>query len=109
MRASLLIRATAYLATVGRLSRPPSGRCIGDAEVLSLDADTIRYRVVGSVDVTLIAGSKSDGAEFDENFRYDCSTSASVTAPTIFDSEETEMKVDTGSWTGKEAEGEAKE
>ena len=80
---------------------------IEDAEVVSLDVDTIRYRVAGSVDVTLIAGSKSDGAEFDENFPYECTTLASATAPMTFQSERTEMKVDTGSWTSDEAEVEA--
>lgn len=73
---------------------------IEEAKVLSLDADTIRYHIDGSVDVTLLYGSRSDGAEIEEDFPYQCTTTASAADPTKFDSSNTEMKVDTSSWHG---------
>jgi hypothetical protein len=82
---------------------------IDEAEVLSLDADTIKYLVRGNVEVTLLYGSSSDrakdnGAEIDESFPYECRTVAPASDPTKFDSAETEMKVDTRGWFGEEQE-----
>lgn len=80
---------------------------IEEAEVLSLDADSIKYRMKGSVDVTLLYGSASDragdtGAELKDNFPYTCETAAPAADPTKFNSTATTMKVDTSSWFGKE-------
>ncbi len=71
---------------------------IDDAKVLSIDADSIKYQVDGTVDVTLMYGGKSDPAEIDENFPYKCTTVASVADPTKFDASKTAMEVDTSSW-----------
>jgi hypothetical protein len=73
---------------------------IEEAKVLSLNADSIQYQIEGNVDVTLLHGSGSDGAEFEENFPYKCTTTAPASDPIKFDSSKTEMKVDTGSWHG---------
>lgn len=75
--------------------------------MVSLDADTIKYRITGAVDVTLLYGSDSDraadmGAELKDNFSYSCETAAPAADPTKFDSAATTMKVDTSSWFGKE-------
>jgi hypothetical protein len=71
---------------------------IDDAKVLSIDADTIKYQVDGTVDVTLMYGGRSDPAEIDENFPYKCTTVAAVGDPTRFDASKTAMAVDTSSW-----------
>jgi hypothetical protein len=73
---------------------------IEEAKVLSLDADRIQYHIEGNVDVTLLYGSGSDGAEIDEDFPYKCTTTAPASDPTKFDSSKTKMKVDTSSWNG---------
>jgi len=77
---------------------------IGDAKVISLDADALHCQVKGSVDVTLVYGSKGDPAEIAEQFPFECTTVAPATNPTEFDSEQTEMKVDTSSWYGDDEE-----
>ena len=58
---------------------------IDEAKVLSINADSIEYEVTGSVDVTLLYGSKSDRAEIKENFPYKCTTVAPASDPTNFD------------------------
>jgi hypothetical protein len=63
-------------------------------------SDTIEYHVNGSVDVSLLYGGNSDGAEIKESFPFTCMTIASARDPVDFDSEKTEMKVDTSSWHG---------
>lgn len=73
---------------------------IEEAKVASLDADSIKYHMTGSVDVTLLYGSGSDGAQIDENFPYECTTTAPASDPIRFDTSKTEMKVDTSSWHG---------
>jgi hypothetical protein len=75
-----------------------------EMRVLSIDADSIRYEITGSVDVTLHYGSGSDAASIDENFPFTCATAASVRAPLNLLSEKTEMKVDTTAWHGEEEE-----
>jgi hypothetical protein len=78
------------------------GVLLDDAEVISLDADAIRYRFTGSVAVTLMAGGKADGVEFNESFPFECETSAAAAAPADFSSDDTKVKVDTSSWTGRD-------
>jgi hypothetical protein len=73
---------------------------IEETKVVSLDADSIQYHIEGSVDVTLMHGPKADGVEFEENFPYQCTTTAPASDPTNFDTSKTEMKVDTSSWHG---------
>jgi Predicted pPIWI-associating nuclease len=71
---------------------------VEEATVLSLDADLIRYRVNGSVDVTLHYGGRSEPAEIQESFSYECATAAPASDPTKFESSQTKMVVDTSSW-----------
>ena len=78
------------------------GVLIDQAEVVYLDADSIRYRFTGYVNVSLMAGSSRDGVEFNESFPFVCITTAPASAPTNFDSDNTEIKVDTSSWTGED-------
>ncbi|SRR5579871_33496 len=87
---------------------------LDEIEVMSLNAETIRYRVKGSVDVTLQYGSASDragdmGAEIDESFPYECIAVAPVLTPLAFDHAETQMSVDTRSWHGSEDNGPSEE
>ena len=78
------------------------GVLIDEAEVVSLDADAIRYRFTGWVNVSLMAGGKGDSVEFNESFPFECTTSAAASTPAAFDSDQTEIKVDTTSWTGED-------
>ena len=77
---------------------------------ISFDAETIRYKITGNVDVTLQYGSASDragdmGAEMDQSFPYECTTVAPVSKPiTSNKSSQTSMQVDTRSWRGSEDE-----
>jgi hypothetical protein len=43
-----------------------------ETRVVSIDADTIRYEITGSVDVSLHYGSGSDAATIDGNFPFTC-------------------------------------
>ena len=72
-----------------------------EMRVLSIDGDTIRYEITGSVDVTLHYGSGSDAATIEENFSFTCTTAASTAEPLKLLSSQTEMKVDTSSWHGE--------
>jgi hypothetical protein len=78
-----------------------------EMQVLSIDGDTIRYEITGSVDVTLHYGSGSDAATIEENFPFTCTTAASTAQPLKLLSHQTEMKVDTSSWHGQPEEGAA--
>jgi Predicted pPIWI-associating nuclease len=78
------------------------GLLIDGAEVVSLDIDAIRYRFTGSVNVSLMAGGRGDSVEFNESFPFECTTSAAASAPAAFDSDDTEINVDTSSWTGED-------
>jgi hypothetical protein len=78
-----------------------------EMRVVSIDADTIRYEITGSVDVSLHYGSGSDAATIEENFPFTCTTAASTAEPLKLLSEQTEMKVDTSSWHGEADEDEA--
>jgi hypothetical protein len=73
---------------------------IDDPEILSMDADKVRCRFTGTVDVTLVAGGRHDTIEFNESFPFECTTVAPATEPENFDPDETEASVDTSSWTG---------
>jgi hypothetical protein len=72
-----------------------------EMRVLSIDANTIRYQITGSVDVTLHYGSGSDAATIEDNFPFICTTAASAMEPLKLRSDQTEMKVDTSSWHGE--------
>jgi hypothetical protein len=72
-----------------------------EMRVLSIEDDTIRYEITGSVDVTLHYGSGSDAATIEENFPFTCTTAASTAEPLKLLSEHTEMAVDTSSWHGE--------
>jgi hypothetical protein len=78
-----------------------------EMRVISIDADTIRYEITGSVDVSLHYGTGSDSATIEENFPYTCTTAASTAEPLKLLSAQTEMKVDTSSWHGESDEDEA--
>jgi Predicted pPIWI-associating nuclease len=71
---------------------------VEEAKVLSIDANMIRYQIMGSVDVTLHYGGRSDATEIRESFPYQCTTTAPVSDPARFESSETKMTVDTSSW-----------
>jgi len=71
-----------------------------EMRVVSINANQIRYEVSGSVDVTIHWGAGDDSASMDENFPFACNTAAPVTTPLTFDSNLTEMKVDTTGWHG---------
>jgi hypothetical protein len=75
-----------------------------EMRVVSIDADTIRYEITGSVDVTLHYGSGSDAADIKDNFPFVCTTVASAAEPLRLISDQTEMKVDTSSWHGTDEE-----
>ena len=75
-----------------------------EMRVLSIDTDTIRYEITGSVDVTLHHGSGSDAATIKDNFPFTCTTAASTTEPLKLLSDQTEMEVDTSSWHGENEE-----
>lgn len=74
------------------------GVLIDDPEILSVDADSIRYRLTGTVSVTLMAGGRHDPADFNESFPFECCTSAPATSPEAFDPANTKIKVDASSW-----------
>ncbi len=78
-----------------------------EMHVLSIDGDTIRYEITGSVDVTLHYGSGSDAAMIEENFPFTCTTAASTAEPLKLLPNQTEMKVDTSSWHGEPDEDDA--
>jgi hypothetical protein len=78
-----------------------------EMRVVSIDADTIRYEITGSVDCTLHYGSGSDAATIEESFPFTCTTAASTAEPLKLLSAQTEMKVDTSSWHGEPDEDEA--
>lgn len=76
---------------------------VGSARVVDITFDTVRYRVKGSIDVGLQWGSNSDlrrgdGTTLDKSFPFACEILASVGAPFEFDSDETEVIVDTSEW-----------
>jgi hypothetical protein len=75
--------------------------------VLSIDGDTVRYEITGSVDVSLHYGSGLDAATIEENFPFTCTTAASTAEPLKLLSNQTEMKVDTSSWHGEPDENNA--
>jgi hypothetical protein len=75
-----------------------------EMRVLSIEADTIRYEITGSVDVTLHYGSGSDAAAIKDNFPFTCTTAASTAEPLKLLSDQTEMTVDTSSWHGMDEE-----
>lgn len=75
-----------------------------ELRVLSIDADTIRYEITGSVDVTLHYGSGADATTIEENFPFTCTTAASAIEPLKLLSDQTEMDVDTSSWRGEDEE-----
>lgn len=75
-----------------------------EMRVLSIDGDTIRYEITGSVDVTLHYGSGSDATTIEENFPFTCTTAASNAEPLKLLSNQTELKVDTSSWHGEDEE-----
>jgi hypothetical protein len=82
---------------------------VGSARVVDITFDTVRYRVKGSLDVELQWGSnsdvrKGDGATLDQTFPFACEILASVGAPFEFDSDETQVIVDTSEWYGNEDE-----
>jgi hypothetical protein len=72
--------------------------------VLSIEVDTIRYEITGSVDVTLHYGSGSDAEAIKDNFPFTCTTAASTAEPLKLLSDQTEMTVDTSSWHGMDEE-----
>jgi hypothetical protein len=78
-----------------------------EMRVVGIDADTIRYEITGSVDVSLRYGSGSDAATIEENFPFTCTTAASTGEPLKLLSAQTEMKVDSSSWHGEPDEDEA--
>jgi Predicted pPIWI-associating nuclease len=78
-----------------------------EMRVASIDADTIRYEITGSVDVSLHYGSGSDAATIEEDFPFTCTTAASTAEPLKLLSDQTEMKVDTSSWQGEPDDDEA--
>ena len=78
-----------------------------EMRVLSIDAETIRYEITGSVNVTLHHGSGADAAEIKDSFPFTCTTAASTTEPLKLLSDQTEMKVDTSSWHGEDEEDQA--
>jgi Predicted pPIWI-associating nuclease len=78
-----------------------------EMRVLSMDGDTIRYEITGSVDVTLHYGSGSEAATIEENFPFTCTTAAATAEPLKLLSNQTEMKVDTSSWHGEPEEDDA--
>jgi Predicted pPIWI-associating nuclease len=80
------------------------GALYDEMRVLSIDGDSIRYEITGSVDVTLHYGSGSDGAMIEENFPFVCTTAATTAEPLQLLSDQTEMKVDTSSWYGEPEE-----
>jgi hypothetical protein len=69
-----------------------------ETQVVSIDADTIRYKIGGSVDVTLHYGSRSDSTMIKESFPFTCTSAASTSEPLKLLSDQTEMEVDTSSW-----------
>lgn len=73
-----------------------------EMRVLSIDSDTIRYEITGSVNVTLYYGSGSDPAEIKASFPFTCTTAASTTEPLKLLADQTVMKVDTSSWHGED-------
>jgi hypothetical protein len=80
-----------------------------EMRVLGIEADTIRYEITGSVDVTLHYGSGADATTIEENFPFTCTTAASTAEPVKLLSEHTEMRVDTSSWHGEVDEGDGAE
>ncbi|WP_456721176.1 MULTISPECIES: pPIWI-associating nuclease domain-containing protein [unclassified Bradyrhizobium] len=84
------------------LGKSTEGVLIDEAEVVSLAADAIRYRFTGSVNVSLMARGKRDSVEFNESFPFECTTFAAASTPAAFDSDHTEIKVDTTSWTSED-------
>lgn len=77
------------------------GVWVGDVKVRQAAPDRLRFEVSGSVDVGLQWGSNSDvargdGAEMDENFKFELSFSASTLTPTDF--EDTQYSLDLGKW-----------
>lgn len=80
------------------------GASYDEMRVVSINADVIGYKITGSVDVMLHYGSGSDAVTIKENFPFTCTAAASAAEPFKLLSEQTEMKVDTSSWYGKDEE-----
>jgi Predicted pPIWI-associating nuclease len=80
------------------------GVLFDETNVLDIGPEFIRYRVVGTVNVQLHYGSKSDPAEIDETFPFTCTITAKVSEPFNFLSDMTEMEIDTSSWHGDSAD-----
>lgn len=100
--ASVFVRETIEKLDIMANRHTTEGVMFDETSVLEIGADFIRYRVIGTVDVDLQYGGKSDPAEIHDTFPFTCTMAASVSEPFKFLSDMTEMDVDTSSWHGSE-------
>lgn len=98
--ASVFIRETIQNLDIIAGRYTTEGVLFDETDVIEIDADFIRYRVVGTVNVQLHYGGRSDPVEIDETFPFTCTITAKVSEPFKFLADMTEMTVDTSSWSG---------
>jgi hypothetical protein len=67
---------------------------------LSLDAEKILCRFTETVDATPVAGGSHDTVEFSKSFPFERTAATPATESENFDPDETEVSLDTSSWTG---------
>jgi len=77
---------------------------VHETKVVSIGAEWVRYRAIGSVDVVLQWGSNSDlrngdGAESEQTFPFVCTFDVPVERPHDIEDAEVEWGVDTSSWS----------
>lgn len=78
---------------------------VGNTEVVSIGAESVRYRASGTISVILQWGSNSDlrrgdGAELGQSFPFECLFDVPVTDPQEIGEAEIVSGVDTSSWWG---------
>jgi Predicted pPIWI-associating nuclease len=100
--ASVFVRETIQNLDIIAGRYTTEGVLFEETDVIEIGPEFIRYRVVGTVNVQLHYGGKSDPVEIDETFPFTCTITANVNEPFKFIAEMTEMTVDTSSWHGED-------